>query len=135
MENLLDYQTLSHWLLEYGSIALFFLLALGIIALPVPEETLMVIAGVLVFNGKLHAHSTFIAAYAGSISGITMSYVLGKTAGHYFLLKVFKWLGISSHHIDRAHEWFERYGTWALFIGYFIPGLRHFTGFTAGTTG
>ena len=43
MDALLDCTELSNWILQYGSIALFILLMLGIIALPVSEETLMVI--------------------------------------------------------------------------------------------
>lgn len=135
METTLSiHETFSYWLLEYGSLTLFILLALGIIALPVPEETLMVMAGVLMADGHLHIHWTILAALGGSICGITVSYLVGATAGSYFLSKYGGWLGIKQEHIQKAHEWFEHYGKWSLFIGYFIPGIRHFTGFTAGTT-
>ena len=32
------------------------------------------------------------------------------------------------------HKWFERAGHWALFVGYFIAGVRHFTAIAAGTS-
>lgn len=132
MEALHDF--FLSWLVQYGSITLFFLLALGIIAFPVPEETLMVFAGILMSNGELRIAPTILAALAGSITGITISYMLGKTLGHFFLHKYGGWVGIKTKHVDAAHSWFEHYGKWSLFIGYFIPGIRHFTGFTAGTT-
>ncbi len=134
MDCLLNNETLSFWLIEYGSIALFILLALGIIALPIPEETLMVLAGVLMYNGKLLIPSTLAAAYGGSICGITTSYILGRTAGHYLLKKTSGWFGFSEKHLQTAHDWFERYGTWTLLFGYFVPGVRHFTGISAGMT-
>lgn len=122
------------WLTQYGNFALFGLLALGIIALPVPEETLMVIAGILMSHGKLEIPPTFIAAFGGSVVGITVSYLLGRTIGIFFLHKYGKWVGIKEKHIKQVHEWFEKYGKWTLLVGYFIPGVRHLTGFCAGTS-
>jgi len=129
-----NYDVLISWLLDYGSIALFILLALGIIALPIPEETLMVLSGILMAKECLPLGGTILAALGGSLTGITMSYWVGRTAGYYFLEKGKLWLGLSDHHLERAHNWFHRFGKWSLLFGYFIPGVRHFTGFTAGTT-
>jgi len=134
MELSSDLETLSLWLTQYGDFALFGLLVLGIIAFPIPEETLMVLAGILMYSGKLNIGSTLISAYAGSIVGITISYLVGRTAGHYILLKYGGWIGFTQSRIEYAHSWFERFGTWVLLIGYFIPGIRHFSGFCAGST-
>lgn len=134
MELLPDTHILTLWLIKYGSFVLFVMLTLGIIALPIPEETLMVIAGILMHKGKLNIPATIIFAYLGSVCGITMSYLLGRSAGQFLLTKYGRWFGINAAHIQRAHYWFERFGKWLLFIGYFIPGVRHFTGFSAGMT-
>lgn len=128
-------ETFSHLLIEYGSLTLFLLLVLGIIALPIPEETLLVFSGALIAQGILNAHSTILAAVAGSLCGITISYLLGLTGGFYLFHKYGSWVGITLHRLEKAKDWFNHYGKWSLFIGYFIPGIRHFTGFTAGTTG
>lgn len=127
-----DIDTLTLLLTQYGSITLFILLALGIIALPVPEETLMVIAGIFMKQGDLKIPATLIAAYLGSMFGITVSYLIGRTAGFYLLHRYGGWLGITEARLQRAHEWFETYGKWTLTFGYFIPGVRHFTGLSAG---
>lgn len=134
MELFAENSTLSLWLIQYGSFAIFGLLAVGIIALPVPEETLMVFAGVLMSQDKLSVVSAPIAAVLGSFCGISVSYYIGRTAGHYFFHKWGKWVGLTEKRLQKAHEWTERFGTWALLIGYFVPGVRHFTGFSAGTT-
>lgn len=132
MDYIPDQDTLIFWLDNYGSIGLFILLALGIIALPVPEETLMVISGILIKQGHLLPLSTLSAAYGGSICGITVSYILGRTAGLHLVLHYGKYVGLTDARLKQAHEWFEKYGKWSLFVGYFIPGVRHFTGLTAG---
>jgi membrane protein DedA with SNARE-associated domain len=125
---------MTQWLMQDGYIALFVLLALGILCLPVPEETLMVLSGYLIATGKLPLLPTVVAAISGSICGITLSYLLGLTAGNYLLKKYGHWIGISELKIKQVQKWFNRIGKWALFIGYFIMGIRHFTGYVAGST-
>lgn len=132
MEVLSDNSTLQVWLLNYGSIVLFLLLIFGILALPIPEETLMVIAGILMQHGDLKIPQTILAALLGSVCGITSSYLLGRTAGIFLVHRYGKWVGIKQAQIDKAHAWFEHFGKWSLFFGYFVPGVRHFTGFFAG---
>lgn len=133
MDLITDSSALSLWLIHYGGIMLFALLAVGIVALPVPEETLMVLAGILMKSQHLIIWQTLLGAYAGSICGITISFLLGCTASKY-LLQYGGYIGLTPAHINNAHTWFERFGKWTLFIGYFIPGIRHFTGFCAGMT-
>jgi len=132
MEILAENHALQMWLLNYGSFALFGLLLCGILALPVPEETLLVICGVLINNGDLRLVETTIAAIFGSIGGITLSYILGRTAGLFLITRYGRYIGMGKKQLERTHRWFERFGKWALFIGYFIPGIRHFTGVFAG---
>jgi membrane protein DedA with SNARE-associated domain len=127
-------KALSLWLIQYGSFALFTLLALEIIALPIPGELLMLVAGVLMNNGDLFPISTFIAGYAGAILGIHVSYVLGYTAGHHLLLKYGKYVWITEKRIEKAHDWFTRFGKWTIVLGFYIPGVRHLTGFFAGAS-
>jgi len=134
MDFLPDYETFSLWLVQYGNLAFFILLILGIVALPVPEETLMVLAGVMIAKGNLHPITTPITALFGSICGISLSYYLGRTAGTYFVNKYGSWIGITNTQLTYVQSWFERFGKWVLFIGYFIPGIRHFTGFSVGMT-
>ncbi len=135
MDPALNIDIFSTWLMQYGSLALFFLLALGIIALPVPEETLMVIAGIFMHNGKLPVFSTVLAAFLGALCGISSSYLIGRTAGHYLITKYGNWIGLTHARYQKGHDWFERFGKWTLLIGYFIPGVRHLTGVCAGTSG
>ncbi len=114
--------TFTLWLVNYGSISLFFLLALGIVALPIPEETLMVIAGALMSNGTLGLPSTIISAYLGSVCGISLSYTLGKTVGLFFIHKYGRWVGLTQKRLNKAHRWFEHFGKWSSPLWLFYPG-------------
>jgi membrane protein DedA with SNARE-associated domain len=121
------------WLDHYGSIAIFLWLALGIIALPIPEESLLLLLGYLVAKGKLPFLASIIAVYAGTCCGITGSYSLGLVTGHYLTRGWGRCLGLTEQRLQKAHSWFEKIGKWTLFIGYFIPGIRHLTGYVAGS--
>lgn len=120
-------------LTHYGSFGLFILLALGIFGLPIPDETLLVLAGYFISKGKLPPALTAGLAISGSMVGITLSYLVGRTAGHSVILRYGKWIGITKAKLDLAHRWFLRIGKWMLLIGFYIPGVRHFTGIVAGS--
>jgi len=64
---------------SYGYAAIFSLLVFGIVGLPVPDEWLMTFAGYLVYKRHLHLLPTYAAASLGSMCGITVSYVLGRS--------------------------------------------------------
>lgn len=132
MDCPLDLEPFSDLILNYGSIALFFLLMLGIFALPIPDETLMIFSGVLMGSGNLTIPFTILAAYIGAICGITLSYLVGKTLGSLLIVKYGKWVGFTEVRLNHIHRWFNHYGKWTLLIGYFIPGVRHFIGIAAG---
>lgn len=134
MDFLPDQETMTYWLLHYGSFSLFILLALGVVALPVPDETLMVLAGIFIKNGELPLISTVVASFLGSMFGITLSYVIGRTAGSQVLHRYGKKFGLTEEKLQNVHNWFEHYGKWTLTFGYFIPGVRHLTGFAAGSS-
>lgn len=121
------------WIYEYGAFAIFFLLALGIIGLPIPDETLILFAGMLVAHQKLCLFSTLLAIYCGALTGITLSYILGLTCGNYVIVHFGSFLRIKPRQIKSLQLWFQQVGKWMLFFGYFIMGLRHLTGFVSGT--
>jgi len=126
--------TVFHLISHYGHLAVFCLLVLGIVGLPVPDETLLTFSGYLVYRGQFHFLPTILTAYAGSICGITISYTIGRTGGLYLVHKYGPYVHLTKERLDRVHNWFERLGRWTLFFGYFMPGVRHFTAVVAGSS-
>ena len=126
--------TVFHLISHYGHLAVFCLLVLGIVGLPVPDETLLTFSGYLVYRGQFHFLPTILTAYAGSICGITISYTIGRTGGLYLIHKYGPYVHLTKERLDRVHNWFERLGRWTLFFGYFMPGVRHFTAVVAGSS-
>lgn len=125
-------QQVLGWITQYGYIAIFSLLVLGIIGLPIPDETMLTFSGYLIYQGHLSLPLAYATAFCGSATGITLSYVLGRKYGLLLIRRYGRYLHIKEEHLEKAHAWFERAGHWSLTFGYFIPGVRHFTAYAAG---
>jgi membrane protein DedA with SNARE-associated domain len=126
--------TLLHWFVQHGYLGLFSLLVLGIVGAPFPDEVLLIFAGALVAKGDLELVPTIAVAFCGSMSGITLSYIIGRTLGLALLHKYGYLIHLTADQMERVRQWFERWGKWSLMVGYFIPGVRHLTAYMAGTS-
>ena len=122
------------WVTANGPFAIFGLLVLGIFGLPVPDETLLTFAGVLISQGKLRLLPTITAAFLGSVVGITLSYLVGRLVGLPVLHRYGRLFHLTPEAVDKVQAWFRRVGKWALMFGYFIPGVRHLTALVAGAS-
>ena len=126
-------EQIFQWVSQYGYFAIFILLVLGIVGLPVPDETLLTFTGFLVYKGQMHFGYALAAGVAGSVGGITLSYLLGRWLGLALVHRYGRYIHLTEERIQKVHDWFERIGHWTLTFGYYVPGVRHFTAYTAGT--
>jgi membrane protein DedA with SNARE-associated domain len=122
------------WVAHYGYAGIFGLLMLGIVGVPVPDETLLVFTGYLIFKHELEPLPAFAAGFLGSICGITVSYVLGRMLGLYVVTRLGRFLHVEPAHLDRVRAWYEGKGKYALVISYFVPGIRHLAAYVAGSS-
>jgi membrane protein DedA with SNARE-associated domain len=123
-------RSLLEQLIRHGAPVLFLAQVFGIFGLPIPDELLLTAAGALVQKAQLSLVATLLAAVGGCLTGITLSYVLGRRVG---LPVLQRRLQLHTETLARAHRWFDEFGGWLLAFGYFIPGVRHVTAIAAGT--
>ncbi|MDQ0176756.1 DedA family protein [Bacillus chungangensis] len=128
MESMINY--IEH----YGYIVLFLALMIELIALPIPGQTLMSYVGYLVSQGQLHWGLSILIATIGSSTGMTVSYWIGYKLGTPFFQKYGHRFYMGEEKLEKVSRWFQKYGNNMLMIGYFIPGVRHFTGYFSGIT-
>jgi len=127
-------QTVFHWVAQYGYPVIILLLMLGIVGIPIPDETLLTFVGFLVYKGDLYWIPALLATFFGSTFGITLSYCLGHAGGMALVKKYGHIIHITPDRIIRVHHWLDHKGKWSLTFGYFVPGVRHLTALVAGTT-
>ncbi|MEO7861117.1 MAG: DedA family protein [Nitrospirales bacterium] len=122
------------WIGRYGYWAIFILLLLGIVGLPVPDETLLLLVGYLSFTGDLRLEPALVAAFLGSACGVSVSYALGRVVGIHAVDRLANRLHISPAHMALTHRWVARWGKYVLLVAYFIPGVRHLAALVMGAT-
>jgi len=115
----------------YG--ALFVLMALGNLGIPVGTEVVMPIAGA--FAAKGHLSSVWLVGLVGTlgeIAGAGVLYAIGFFGGRPFVARWGKYVGLSMHKLDVAHGFYERYGKKMVFFCRFIPIIRGVASLPAG---
>jgi membrane protein DedA with SNARE-associated domain len=129
------FQKLVELFILYGYWTVFLGVMLENAGLPVPGETVLLVASFLAANSDavhLKIQWIIIIAIAGATLGDNIGYWLGRWGGRPFLNRYSKRFFIRAHHIEQAEQVFHRYGAWTVFFARFITGLRVVAGPFAG---
>ncbi|WP_010302338.1 DedA family protein [Kurthia senegalensis] len=127
-------ETINNLISQYGYYFVFFNLACGLAAIPIPDEALLLAMGYFTKIGSIHYAYALIICFLGSFLGMLLSFTIGKKAGQPLMLKLNKWFRIKQKSNDRIKRLLDRYGHTAILIGCFIPGIRQVFGYFCGTT-
>ena len=125
-------EVISSYLNHYGYLGILLLLALGIFGPPVADEFLLLFLGYLVSKGALQFIPTLAVVMAGTLSGVSLDYFVGRTLGLYLLHRPDSWLHWRYQRIYQLRQWLARSGGWAFMVSYFVPGWRHCAPMVAG---
>jgi membrane protein DedA with SNARE-associated domain len=103
----------------------------SVVGVPGTEPT-MLFAGFNVFQGHLSLVGIIAFGVIGDVLGATIAYSIGYFGSQELLDRHGSKLHVSQARLDRAHGWFERYGTWTVFISRFMPLIRAIFPYAAG---
>ena len=90
-----------------------------------PGDTLLFAAGISIATGTITSSLTsfLIVAPIAAVTGNLVGYAIGYRAGPVVFdrpdSKLFR-----PQYVDQAHRFFERYGSWTVIIGRFVPIVR-----------
>ncbi|MCG3089349.1 DedA family protein [Sporosarcina cyprini] len=121
--------------IQYGYYAIFIFLALGIFGLPLPDEVVVAFVGHLSSLGTFNYPVAMVVTMLGVMSGTLVTFAFGRKIGKPLLDKYGKWISLSPKRLQLVNRWFDRYGSWAVTIGYFVPGMRHVICYMSGSSG
>ncbi len=124
---------LEPWIHDYGVAAVFMILTLESLGLPLPGESLLVIAAVLAGRGDLSFPGLLVAAWAGSVLGDNIGYLIGRMLGHRLILRYGAKIGVTAERLHRVEAVFARYGPVTVAFARFFAVLRQLNGVVAGT--
>ena len=121
-------------LVEYGLLAIFVTMTLESVCIPIPSEIVVPFGGVLAARGDESLWAVVGVATLANMVGSGIAYGTGRYGGRALFERYGKFLFISSHHLARADQWFERRGEITVFLTRMMPGVRTFISVPAGVS-
>jgi membrane protein DedA with SNARE-associated domain len=125
------HEFVGHW----GYVAIFVVVVLGNVGLPVPEETILALAGYLVWRGKLRMSLVLVVGIVSAVVGDNIGYWLGRRYGQTALPRYSRWVLGHPERLEAMKAFVARRGVLAVFVARFIPGVRFTAGPLAGALG
>ena len=119
----------------YGYFGLFLAAFAETIFPPIPSEIIFPLAGFVGFKSNFGYFETFVMAICGAIGatfGAVLIYFISLKIGRLAIIKIGKYVFVSERKIETAEKWFEKYGTYAVFLGRMAPGVRELISVPAG---
>ena len=111
----------------------FFVLTLCGIGLPMPEDIVLMAAGLCIYHNIATFEGMVFFSILGVLFGDYLIFYIGKRWGKWFLSHRVFMNAFSNERLARVHDYFDRYGSKTVFFARFIWGLRAATFFIAGT--
>ncbi len=127
-------QLIEHYMLIYGYWAVFFGVMLENAGLPVPGETILLIAGYFAATGKFNLPLVMLIAATGAVIGDNIGFAIGHHFGRGFLLRVGRFFFLTPKRLEHMENYFESHGNKTILVARFITGLRVFAALLAGAS-
>jgi len=120
---------LEHLLHAYGYAAIFAVIALENVGLPVPGETILITSGIFAATThELNVLGIVIAAAVAAFGGSVAGFMLGRYGERHVLHR----LGLDERDLRLGRYLFQRFGGRVVFVARFIAFLRSLAGLLAG---
>ncbi|PNG24982.1 DedA family protein [Methylocella silvestris] len=118
---------------QHGYWAVFFIVMLESAGVPLPGETVLLLAaGYAGATGNLDIVWVVIAAAAGAIIGDNIGFWVGRTFGAKLLVRYGKFIHLPESRLKLGQHLFEKHGGKIVFFGRFVAFLRVLAALLAG---
>jgi membrane-associated protein len=128
LRQLIDVRALIQWGGIIGITSIVFVETGLFFGFFLPGDSLLVTAGILAAAGELDIRWLILFPMAAAIIGDQTGYVIGRKAGNKLREKYPRF----KEHLERAHSFYEKYGTKTIVIARFVPIIRTFVPAVAG---
>jgi len=115
-----------------GYLAVGGLVFLEDFGVPVPGETILVVAAVFAGAGRLSILGVALVGFLGALAGDSLGYLIGFLGGRPLLDRLGRFVGLSTARLDEAEAFVRRHGAKVVVVARFVEGLRQANGILAG---
>jgi membrane protein DedA with SNARE-associated domain len=124
--------TLEPALNNYGYLAVAGLVLLEDFGVPVPGETVLILAAVYAGAGRLSIWLVGVIAFLAAVVGDNIGFAIGRFGGGALVARYGRYILLTHERIQRASAFFDRQGGRIIVIARFVEGLRQANGIIAG---
>ena len=96
-----------------------------------PGDSLLVVSGLFAAAGKLNVALVMLAFFLGSVIGDSTGYWTGRVMGKTLFNRESSWIFKPSR-VQKAHQFFEKYGVKTVILARFVPIVRTFAPLVVG---
>jgi membrane protein DedA with SNARE-associated domain len=120
---------------HYGYLAIAVVVGLEGFGVPLPGQTILVVAAVYAGAGKLNIVAVALIGIVAATMGDNIGYLIGRAGGRRLLMRFGRYLFITPERLEKGEEFFERHGGKVVAVARFFDGLRQVNGIIAGSVG
>jgi len=128
LQSVLDVKAIIQWGGVLGITAIVFVETGLFFGFFLPGDSLLVTAGILAAAGVLDIRWLILGAAVAAIAGDQTGYLIGRRAGAALTKRYEKF----RLHLERAHAFYEKYGSKTIVLARFVPIVRTFVPAVAG---
>ena len=125
---------IEYYMLIYGYWAVFFGVMLENAGLPIPGETILLVAGYYCAETHLHLPLVMLVAATGAVIGDNIGFAIGHHFGRNVLLKFGRFVFLTPPRLEQMENYFRSHGNKTILVARFITGLRVFAAILAGAS-
>jgi membrane protein DedA with SNARE-associated domain len=128
-------QSLQPTLNQFGYVAVAGLVLIEDFGVPVPGETILILAAVDAGTGRLNVFLVALLGFLGALLGDNIGFAIGHYGGRPLIERYGRYIFLTPERVARATGFFDRHGGWIIIVARFIEGLRQANGIIAGISG
>ena len=127
-------ELIEQYMLTYGYWVVFFGVMLENAGLPIPGETILLIAGYFAATGEFNIALVMVIAAVGAVIGDNIGFAVGHHFGRRAILRAGRFIFLTPERFAYMESYFDRHGNKTIFVARFITGLRVFAALLAGAS-
>lgn len=127
------FEIISAYVQQFTYPAVFLILFVCGLGVPIPEELTIVASGYIAYLGLADWRISTLVCIAAILSGDLLTYTIGRRWGMSVLRSWFFRKLLSEKHLQKVNRYFATYGAKTVFFARFFAGVRFCAYFVAGT--
>ena len=120
---------------QFGYLAVVGVVFIEDFGVPVPGETVLILAAVYAGAGRLNIVLVVLLGFCGALLGDNIGFAIGHFGGRRLAERYGRYVFLTPERLDKATRFFDRHGGKIIIVARFVEGLRQANGIIAGTSG